>query len=312
MTSPVEIQQRTINGSEGPHLLITGGVHGDEFEPMAAIRRIMMQVDGSDLRGRLTLAPVVNEAAYRKKHRFAEDDLDLARNCPGSADGSITLRTAFALSRLIQAADYFIDLHTGGTTLNILPMSGYSLHMDAKILDVQRAMARAFNLPVIWGTSPTLDGRSLSVARDANVPAIYAEYHGAATCDYEGVDAYVDGCLNVMAEVGMIDRQPPPSRVKHVVEDERHGSGHMQVQNPAPIEGFFEPEVTLGQRIESEDPIGTVCDVLGDDVRIVRSAQSGIVLMLKSFSRVDKDEGVGVVLESDRPLGGGPGGGGSS
>ena len=157
-----------------------------------------------------------------------------------------------------------------------------------------------------------LAGGTLSVARDANVPAIYAEYHGAATCDYEGVDAYVDGCLNVMAEVGMIDRQPPPSRVKHVVEDERHGSGHMQVQNPAPIEGFFEPEVTLGQRIESEDPIGTVCDVLGDDVRIVRSAQSGIVLMLKSFSRVDKDEGVGVVLESDRPLGGGPGGGGSS
>ena len=27
------------DASAGPHLLITGGVHGDEFEPMAAIRR---------------------------------------------------------------------------------------------------------------------------------------------------------------------------------------------------------------------------------------------------------------------------------
>ena len=295
MASPVKIQQRTISGSDGPHLLITGGVHGDEFEPMAATRRLMKEVDPSALRGRLTLAPVVNEAAYRNKHRFAEDDLDLARHCPGSTDGSITMRTAFALSRLIEAADYFIDLHTGGTTLDIMPMSGYGLHRDAKVLERQRAMSRAFNMPVIWGTSPTFDGRSLSVARDANVPAIYAEYHGKATCDYEGVDAYVEGCLNVMAELDMIDREQPPLRV----------------QNLAPIEGFFEPAVTLGQRIAAGDPIGTVCDVLGDDVRTVPATQSGIILMLKSFSRVDKEEGLAVVLEADRPLGGGSGGGGA-
>ncbi len=29
---------RTFTGSPGPRLLITGGVHGDEFEPMEAIR----------------------------------------------------------------------------------------------------------------------------------------------------------------------------------------------------------------------------------------------------------------------------------
>ena len=39
-------------------------------------------------------------------------------------------------------------------------------------------MARAFNLPLIWGTDASLEGRSLSVARDAAVPAIYAEYLG--------------------------------------------------------------------------------------------------------------------------------------
>lgn len=307
MASSVEIQQRVISGSDGPHLLITGGVHGDEFEPMAAIRRIMKAVDSKALRGRLTLAPVINEAAYRNKHRCADDGLDLARHCPGSADGSITMRTAFALSRLIEAADYFIDLHTGGTTLDILPMSGYNLHPDVKVRESQRAMSRSFNLPVIWGTSPVLDGRSLSVARDANVPAIYAEYHGAATCDPEGVDAYVEGCLNVMGELGMIDREPPASCVQHIVEDEREGTGHMQVQNPAPIEGYFDPAVTLGQRVESGDPIGTVCDVLGDDMRTIIATQSGILLMLKSFARVDKDEGVAVILEVNRPLGGGKG-----
>jgi sialidase-1 len=55
-------------------------------------------------------------------------------------------------------------------------MSGYVLHKSAEILEKQLEMARAFNLPIIWGTSATLEGQSLSVARDANVPALYSQY----------------------------------------------------------------------------------------------------------------------------------------
>ena len=301
----MELKRKIIEGAAtGPHLLITGGVHGDEFEPMAAIRRLMREVGPQALRGKLTLVPVVNEAAFRRQHRRAEDDLDLARVCPGRRDGSVTERTAHVLSELIRSADFYIDLHTGGTTLSVWPMSGYSLHPDGAILDQQRAMARAFNLPMIWANSPNLDGRSLSVARDARVPAIYAEYHGAATIDPEGVEQYVDGSLNVMGSLGMIERPVPPTRVQFVMEDEREGSGHMQIQNGAPMEGFFEPVVQLGQRIRTGDPIGTVCDILGDQVQTVRSAQDGIVLTLKTFCRVDKGDSVGVVAEVDRPLGG--------
>ena len=35
----------------------------------------------------------------------------------------------------------------------------------------QRLMARAFNLPVVWGTDGRFKGTSLSVAREAGVPA---------------------------------------------------------------------------------------------------------------------------------------------
>ena len=40
------IQSKTISGqADGPHLLITAGVHGDEFEPMAAARALLTQLD---------------------------------------------------------------------------------------------------------------------------------------------------------------------------------------------------------------------------------------------------------------------------
>ena len=127
MSDAVALKVKIITGArDGPDLLVIGGVHGDEFESMAAIRRLIAAVDPLQLRGRLICIPVVNEPAYWRGQRTAEDELDLAR---------------------------------------------------------------ALNMPIIWGTYPHLDGRTLSVARDAKVPAIYAEWMGGGVCDPAGVDA---------------------------------------------------------------------------------------------------------------------------
>ncbi len=298
----MNLQSRIFSGSSGPNLLISGGVHGDEFEPMAAIRRLIrMFEDDSDLAGNLCgsvqLVPVVNEAAFARGHRTAEDKLDLARSCPGDPRGSVTQRTAALLTDLIQASDAYIDLHTGGTELAVQPLSGYQLVPDIGILDTQRRMARAFNLPFIWGTFPKSDGRTLSVARTADVPAIYAEYYGSATIRPAGVEAYVQGCLNVMGALGMIQRDQPPSRVEHVVEDNRPDSGNMQVCNPSPITGFFQSAVELGAVVQKGQLLGTVCSPVGDDVREISAETDGMVLVLRTFPGVREGETLGVVAE---------------
>lgn len=301
------IPQHSIAGCPGPHALITGGVHGDEFEPMAAIRRLMRILTPDAIRGRVTLVPVVNEPAFRRGQRTGDDGLDLARTCPGRADGSPTERIAHALSQLIRAADYYIDLHTGGTRLRVLPLAGYGMHPDARVLETQRRMARAMGLPLIWGTDPNLPGRSLSVARDARVPAIYAEYHGGGGCDPAGVDAYVRGCLGVLAELGLIERRfvveaigagEPSTTEPLIVEDDRPGSGHMQVNHPAPCEGFFEPAVPLGQAVARGDLLGVVCDILGQQKVEIRAQYAGRVIVLHTFARIEAGVSVAVVLET--------------
>ena len=294
----MELKLREITGtSPGPHLLITGGVHGDEFEPMAAIRELMSRVDPAKLRGKLTLVPIVNEPAFLRGQRTAEDGLDLARTCPGRADGSITEQIADALSRLIRTADYYIDLHTGGTEFTLLPLVGYMLHPNAKVLEAQRRMAKAFNVPIIWGTNPNLNGRSLSVSRDANIPGLYAEWGGGGGCDLEGIVGYVNGCLGVMAELGMIDYRQPAAVKSQVIEDARENSGHLQICNTSPIDGFFEPAVKLGDHVNAGDSLGTVVDVLGGDRRDVKSGQTGLVFCLHTFRRVKQGVAVAVVLE---------------
>ncbi len=300
MTDAIQLRTIEFEGTDsGPHLLITGGVHGNEFTPMAAIRKLSKLIDANVLTGRLTLVPIVNRAAFLNGARTAEDGLDLARTCPGRCDGSVTERTAVALSELIRSADYYVDLHTGSSTESLSPMSGYVLHKSEEILNKQREMARAFNLPIIWGTSATLEGRSLSVARDANVPAIYTEYMGSGMCDADGVQDYVDGCLNVMASLGMIERTLPDSAIEHVVEDDRPDSGHMQVQNPSPITGFFESYAKLGDTIRAGECIGMAIDLNDDTAIPVVAGHEGIVLGLRTFSRVLKGESVAVLIETN-------------
>lgn len=295
----VELQKHAIvEQKPGPHLLITAGVHGDEFEPMAAVRRLMTEIDPRSLRGKLTLVPCVNESAFRLGRRTGEDGKDLARTCPGREDGSLTEQVAFALSTLIRSADFYIDLHTGGTSYTVLPLSGYTLHLDPNVLAVQRRMGQVFGLDFVWGTDPNLDGRSLSVARDANVPAIYCEYLGGGRCDPAGIDAYVRGCRNVMIELGLLDGAPDIPTPPLIVEDHRPGAGHMQVNHPAPCDGFFQPVVTLGQRVQAGELVGTVCDVVGQRVERIESRYTGVVIVLQTFPTVSAGASVAVVMET--------------
>jgi predicted deacylase len=151
-------------------------------------------------------------------------------------------------------------------------------------------MANAFNLPLVWGTSPNLEGRSLSVARDAGVPAIYTEYGGGGPCAPRGINDYVAGCLNVLRELGMLEGTLLSSRVRHVIEDPRDRSGHLQIQHPSQVDGFFTPAVMLGDEVKTGQVIGSVVDVLGENKREMAAADNGLVVMLRVISRVQRGD----------------------
>lgn len=65
--------------AEGPAVLITAGVHRDEYEPMIAANQLKSELKGLIKSGTVTFVPVVNDAAYDNNSRCGDDGLDLAR-----------------------------------------------------------------------------------------------------------------------------------------------------------------------------------------------------------------------------------------
>lgn len=296
------IQPTVIKGKKaGPALLILAGVHGDEYEPIAAAIALLKSLPGVLTGGTVTIVPVVNYSAFKMASRTGEDGLDIARICPGNINGSLSERAAAEVSQLISVSDYLIDLHGGGNRYQIDPMSGYMLHASPDVLEKQRVMARAFNLKTTWGTSNRLNGRTLSVARDHNVPAIYTEYGGGGGFRKSIVKEYVQGSMNVLNMLGMYEGPITTGRCEYEVEDHREDSGHLQVLLPATCDGLFETEVSLGQFVKRDQIIGTISIPYGGESMPVYADKDGMVFMLRAIPSVEKGETMGGILPIDKP-----------
>jgi predicted deacylase len=171
------------------------------------------------------------------------------------------------------------------------------------VLDKQRRMARAFNMPMVWGTDPSLEGRSLSVARDAGIPAIYAEYLGGGTFSPTAVEAYVAGCQNVLRMLAMSESSGPQksSHPGWIVEDPRAGSGHMQRCYPAPQAGIFLATVPLGKVVERGATLGELVDPPSGQATPIVAETRGIVVVLRRFPQVCLGDSLAVLVEMDHP-----------
>lgn len=119
----VTIPIAVINNGEGPTLLLTGGVHGDEYEAPVALIKLIRQLKTEELQGRLIIIPSLNLPAAMAGQRCSPiDGLNLNRVFPGKRDGTITEMIAhYVCEVLLPMTDVVFDIHSGGNTLEYIP-----------------------------------------------------------------------------------------------------------------------------------------------------------------------------------------------
>jgi predicted deacylase len=276
--------------NQGPLLVVTSGVHGDEYEGIEAIPQVFHQTDPKTLSGTLFMIPVCNVPAFETITRSSPiDGLNLARVFPGDATGSITPRIADLIAtKILPNADFYIDLHSGGMMYDIPTLAGY-IHDDGELGTRSLAGARAFGAPVLWGHPlPVSPGRTLTSAIELGVPCLYTEAPGGGFARPEDVTCFKNGVINVMKWLDMLDGEPQPSATTHHLL----GEGNIDQALQAPAAGYFKSDVALLDDIHKGQRLGTIRDLFGEVIAELHADTDGVIIMLRRFHRVRVGDGL--------------------
>lgn len=261
-----------VGARSGPTVLITAGIHGDEYEGPAAVIGLTKTLCPEDVSGAVIAIPVVNPLAFAAGSRTTPDDgLNLARVFPGNPNGSITERLAYAVfTEFVSRANYLIDLHSGGVEYVFVPLAGF--YGEPGRDNPSYSAALRFGLPVLWQLPPT-DGVLSNEATKHGIVAIGHEYLGAGQLSTEGISAYTSGVVSCLRYWRVLEDMRP-SRPHHPEVYE----GDWQL---SPCDGLFVACRKLGERVDLGDQIGEVLTIEGEAAPIVTEFE-GTVLGLRS------------------------------
>jgi len=102
---------------DGPTVLFTACLHGDEINGTEIVRQLIVQKINKPKRGTIICIPIINIFGFINKTREFPDGRDLNRVFPGSKTGSLASRFAYyILKDIMPHIDYAIDFHAGGAS----------------------------------------------------------------------------------------------------------------------------------------------------------------------------------------------------
>jgi predicted deacylase len=290
--SGVELPVLLARGArEGKTLVMTAGVHGDEFEGVRAILEIWAELDPLKMSGDLLAVPVANPLAFWKGTRTSPSDGgNLARAFPGVEQGSPTEVIAFHLAHSIIAhGDFYLDLHSAGVKMLMPSMAGY----DANDSRSQEA-ALAFGASVIWGHPKISSGRTISFAAERGIPWLYTEAAGAGRIDAADLAMFKRGIRNLFhhlaIEPGEIETQE--------LSRSLYGDGDVDASITAKLPGFLVPAVQLLDTVSAGQELGRTLDLHGQAVEVFESPRDGVVGMIHVFPVLEPGDSVFLITGS--------------
>lgn len=184
---------------QGPTLLVTAAIHGDEINGVEIVRRLLKKRGLRKMCGNLIAIPVVNVYGFLNQKRVLIDRRDLNRSFPGTPTGSIASRLANIICEvLLPLASHVIDLHSGSNHRFNLPQIRTNLDIVENM-----DLAVAFNSPVIIH-SIYRDGSLREYVNSQGIPILLYEAGEALRFDELSIRTGINGILSVMSTLGMM------------------------------------------------------------------------------------------------------------
>ncbi|MFZ4530387.1 MAG: succinylglutamate desuccinylase/aspartoacylase family protein [Alsobacter sp.] len=253
-----QVPLAVIANGRGPTVILEGGNHGDEYEGPITICELIRELDPASVQGRLILMPANNVHAVMAGRRTSPvDGLNFNRTFPGDPRGTITQQiTAYITDHLFPIADAFLDLHSGGSSLDILPSAIIEPSADPDLRRRTIAAVQAFDAPLTVVISNLGDTRTATAAAvAAGLVTVGTEMAGGGTVSLGALDLCRRGVRNVLAHLGVIEPHHAGSRRSDGTILELPGT---RAYVYASQDGIFEPFHANGETVAAGQPAGRI------------------------------------------------------
>ena len=266
-----------IRNGDGPTALLTGANHGDEYEGPIALQELAVTLSARDVSGRVIIVPAFNFPAFRAGTRTSPIDKgNMNRSFPGRPDGTPTEKIADYFQRiLLPMADFAVDFHSGGKTLDFVPFAAAHILEDKTLEAACFAAMDAFNAPYsvqlleidnvgMYDTAVEAMGRVL----------VSTELGGGGSSTAKSNAIAKKGLRNVLIHFGILRGKlqiDPTVRL-----DMPDGDCFVFSEG----DGMHEPVVDLGDRVQKGDVVARVwpADRSGVAPTEYRAKRSGILI----------------------------------
>ncbi len=295
----VEVPLVVVRGARpGPVFYMGAAIHGDEINGVEILSTVASGVDVGDLQGTLLVVPVQNPLAFRIQHRYYlghmikspmdQGAADPWSSFPGDPDGNMAGLIAHTLfQRLMEPADYVMDVHTPTTGGRYAPFAFLPPPRCGAVVQESERLAKAFGVDYIlaadsgmyvYGTSPHV------VAAERGKVALGIELGEGGQLDPEEVQWGVRGVTNVLREVGMLPGDAEPQGRRMVITAMREARARRG--------GLLHPRVRLNQEVAEGEVLATITNVFGDVVEEVHAPLAGPIVRTVTFPIVSMGERV--------------------
>jgi predicted deacylase len=279
----VKVPVAVIRNGDGPSVLLMAGNHGDEYEGELSLARLIRKLDPARIRGRVTILPMANFPAVMAAKRCSPlDGGNLNRAFPGDPRGAPTGRLAWFLEKeLFPSHDVVFDIHSGGTSMEHLPVALIERDDDVerhrRTMELMKALGMPHGFVADNGAAaPT----SLGAARRAGVIGLSGEFGGGGTATVDSMAITARAIDNLLVALGVVEgpvlgersAAPGPMRMMSLA---RHSQGIYATRR-----GWFEPAVRLGDLVAAGQLAGWYHDLerLETEEEELHFAEAGIVI----------------------------------
>ena len=262
---PIIIERSKL---DGPTVLFTAGIHGDEVNGIEIVRQMISKGINRPRIGTIICVPIVNIFGFLQKVREFPDGRDLNRAFPGSKTGSLAAQVAYKLmNHIIPHVDYCIDFHTGGSSRFNVP------HIRIEKGDKQlTTLAKQFNAPFILH-SKNLNKSFRNACQKKGIPLLLFEGGKSNSIDAIVSNTGVNGSKRVLHHLGMLRSKfkvTSPKKASVIITQSKWIRAHAS--------GMFKTAIKVGDFVGRKEVIGHITDPYGKIHYSVKSNSEGYVI----------------------------------